>query len=267
MESAGSDPALLASGGIELDVTGERATITLSRPQRLNAMTPATWLALAMVGETLPASVRVVVVRGAGRAFSAGLDQRAFSDAEIDGLPGIRELVRMPGRHADAVIASYQAGFSWLRHPARVTIAAVQGYAIGAGFQLALACDLRIVASDARFRMAEPMLGLVPDLGGTGPLVRAVGYARAVEICLTGRWVGAEEAVATGLAVRAVPNDALDATVDPLVSELLAVPAGAATETLALLLAAEEGRDPAQQLAAERAAQLRRLRALMSEQS
>ena len=96
-------------------------------------------------------------------------------------------------------IASYQAGFSWLRRPEFISVAAVQGHAVGAGFQLALACDLRIAASDAQFRMAEPSLGLVPDLGGTQVLVDLVGYSRALEICATNRSVGAEEADRMGL--------------------------------------------------------------------
>ena len=77
-----------------------------------------------------------------------------------------------------------------------MSIAAVQGHAIGAGFQLALACDLRVVADDVQFAMRETSLGLVPDLTGTHPLVGLVGYARALEICVTGRFVHAEEAVA-----------------------------------------------------------------------
>jgi enoyl-CoA hydratase/carnithine racemase len=256
------DPELLRRGGLVLDVDGPRATITLARPDRLNAQTPLTWLALRAIGEGLPGDVRVVVVRGEGRAFSAGLDKRAFTAEEIDGLPGITRLARMPDDEADAAIAGFQAGFSWLRHPARVTVAAVQGHAIGGGFQLALACDVRVVAEDVQFCMAETGLGIVPDLGGTFPLVHAVGYARAVEICLTGRRIGAAEAVATGLALRAVPPADLAAAVDELATALVSAPAGAAAETLGLLAGVADGLDPAAALAAERAAQLRRLRSL-----
>src|SRR5262249_59140551 len=101
----------------------------------------------------------------------------------------------MPPEKAAEQIAEFQAGFTWLGRPDVVSIAAVQGHAIGAGFQLALACDMRILTPDAQLTMAEVTLGLVPDLGGTGPLVRLVGYARALEICVTGRRVGAEEAL------------------------------------------------------------------------
>jgi enoyl-CoA hydratase/carnithine racemase len=137
----------------------------------------------------------------------------------------------------------------------------VQGHAIGAGFQLALACDLRVVADDVRFAMRETSLGLVPDLAGTGPLVRAVGYARALEICLTGREVGAAESVALGLAQLAVPRAQLDDAVADLVGALLAPDVDAVRETTALLAGAG-CRSEAEQLAAERAAQARRLRAL-----
>lgn len=248
--------------GLTLVVDGPRATITLDRPEVLNAQTPATWEALRVIGESLAPDVRVVVVRGAGRAFSAGLDKRFFTAREVDGQPGIVGIGQMSDHIADATIAAFQAGFAWLRTPDRVTIAAVQGHAIGGGFQLALACDLRIVADDVQFCMAEPKLGIVPDLGGTHPLVRAVGYSRAVEICLTGRRIGAEESVASGLALRAVPRAELDEAVDDLVASLLAVPHGAATETLGLLAAVADGIDAASALAAERAAQIRRLRSL-----
>jgi enoyl-CoA hydratase/carnithine racemase len=255
-------PDLLRRAGLALDLDGGRATVTLSRPEVLNAQGPQTWEALRAIGESLTDDVRVVVVRGAGRAFSAGLDRRLFTAEEVDGRPGLIGVSRLAPEEADLAIAGWQAGFAWLRDPARVTVAAVQGHAIGAGFQLALACDLRLVADDVAFRMAEPTLGLVPDLGGTYPLVHAVGYSAAVDICLTGRQVGAEEAVRRGLALRSVPAAELDSAVDELVTALLAVPANAAAETLALLSAVADGADPADALAAERAAQIRCIQAL-----
>jgi enoyl-CoA hydratase/carnithine racemase len=262
MTTAVIDPELLRRGGLALDVDGPRATITLARPEVLNAQTPLMWEALRAIGESLPDEVRVVVVRGAGRAFSAGLDKRFFTAPEVDGQPGITGLATLSDEEADTTIAAFQMGFSWLREPTRLTVAAVQGHAIGAGFQLALACDLRIVADDVQFCMAETSLGIVPDLGGTYPLVHAVGYARAVDICLSGRRVGADEAVAIGLALRAVPPAELDAAVDASVASLVAAPQKAAAETLGLLAGVADGTDPAAALAAERAAQLRRIRSL-----
>lgn len=109
--------------------------------------------------------------------------------------------------------------------------------------------------------MRETGLGLVPDLTGTHPLVSLVGYGRAVEMCLTGRFVQAAEAVSTGLANLAVPVDQLDATVGELASAILAAPRDAVIETKALLQGAAD-RTYDEQRAAERAAQSRRLRAL-----
>lgn len=207
----------------------------------------------------------MVVVRGEGRSFSAGLDRRLFEAEEVDGAPGLMSLASRPVEQGDAEIAAFQQGFSWLRDPERVTIAAVQGHAIGAGFQLALACDMRVLTTDATLRMAETSLGLVPDLGGTLPLVRAVGYSRAADICLTGREVAAEEAARIGLANSVVEPDELEAATDRLVEAITRSPAGAVRETLALLSQAEEAEDPEQQFAAERAAQLRRLRELVGD--
>lgn len=155
----------------------------------------------------------------------------------------------------------YQEGFTWWRRSDIVSIAAVQGHAIGAGFQLALACDLRVVADDVQFAMRETSLGLVPDLTGTHPLVGLVGYARALEICATGRFVTAEEAVSTGLANLAVPVGQLDEAVRDLGAALLAAPRDALVETKALLQGAVD-RTYEDQRVAERAAQGRRLRDL-----
>jgi enoyl-CoA hydratase/carnithine racemase len=235
--------------------------VTLSRPERLNAQTPHTWIWLRRVGLDLPGPVRVVVVRGAGRAFSAGLDRAMFSVDGVDGAPGLMALAAAPAEDAIATIAGYQEAFGWLARPDLVSVAAVQGHAIGAGFQLALACDLRVVADDAQFSMAETSLGLVPDLGGTKRLVELVGYSRATEICLTGRRVAADEALRIGLASAVVPGDDLDGAVDATVQALLKPPRDALIETKALLLAAS-GRSQSEQELAEREAQHRRLRAL-----
>jgi len=187
--------------------------------------------------------VRVVIVRGAGPSFSSGLDRAVMGTTLTVG---------------DEQIAAFQDGFAWLGRPELISVAAVHGYALGAGCQLALACDLRVLAEDAQLSLPEPSLGLVPDLGGTHPLVQAVGYSRALEICLTGRRVGAAEAYRIGLANAVVPVDQLEAAVLDLVGAVLGPTRGAATETKALLQAAL-GHDVAEQRVTERAAQLRRL--------
>ena len=221
-----------------------------------------------------------MIVRGEGRAFSAGLDLSTVTadsvgrgndsgndsgndrgDASGSGF-SFADMAQRTDDEAAEVIAGFQEGFSWLRRPNLISIAAVRGHAIGAGFQLALACDLRILAEDAQLTMAEVSLGLVPDLGGTKRLVELVGYARALEICVTARRIGAGEADRLGLATSVVPGDDLDKTVAELVAQILAASRDAVIEIKALLARAA-GRDFAAQEAAERAAQVRRMRDLV----
>jgi enoyl-CoA hydratase/carnithine racemase len=243
--------------GLRTSVDGAIARVTLDRPGVRNAQTPAMWLELAGFGAGLPNDVRVVVVSGEGPSFSSGID---LTEAATT----FPELGARPVDEIHDVIAGYQAGFSWLRDPRFVSIAAVHGHAVGAGFQLALACDIRVLTPEAQFAMREPSLGLVPDLGGTQPLVDLVGYSRALEICATTRWVHADEAVQLGLANIVVPVDQLAATVDDLVAALVGVPAGAVRETKGLLLGAAR-RSYDDQLRAEQEAQARRLTALLAE--
>lgn len=253
-------PEDLAAVGLRLEIDGQVATITLDRPDVRNAQTPAMWLALAELGTSLPEDVRVVVVTGEGETFSAGLD-RAMLDPTNAGEGSVLGLLALSDEDASARIEEFQRGFTWLRDPRFVSIAKVRGYAIGAGFQLALSCDLRVVADDAKFSMKESALGLVPDLTGTKPLVEHVGYARALEICATARVVGAEEAVRIGLATAAVPGADLDAAVAELAAALTAPMPGVVSETKVLLQGAAD-RDLDEQRRLEREAQVRRFRAV-----
>ncbi|GAB2773642.1 enoyl-CoA hydratase/isomerase family protein [Streptomyces sp. NPDC054796] len=252
---------LLDKDGVRLTVEGAVATVTLANPDKRNAQSPALWRALTEAGRVLPGDVRVVVLRGEGKSFSAGLDRQAFTPEGFDGEPSFLDMARGPEAELDAIIAEYQEAFTWWRRSDVITIAAVQGHAIGAGFQLALACDLRVCAEDVQFAMKETSLGLVPDLTGTHPLVGLVGYARALEICATGRFVRADEAERTGLANLVVPGEQLDGAVSDLTAALLAAPRDAVIETKALLTGAVS-RTYEEQRAAERAAQGRRLRDL-----
>jgi len=250
-----------SDGWVRTSRDGAVLTVTLDRADQLNAQTPDTWAALAAVGASLDDDVRVVVVRGEGRSFSAGLDRSLFS-AEPGIAGGLGDLGRRSADEAEECIRGYQSGFRWLRSPGVVSVAAVQGHAIGAGMQLALACDLRVLADDAQLRLPEATLGLVPDLTGTSNLVELVGYARAMEICLTGRAVGAAEAQAIGLANVVVPAADLEATVADLVAALTAPQVGASRATAALVRSAVRN-SPEEQDAAERAAQVRRLQELV----
>ncbi|GAT68587.1 enoyl-CoA hydratase/isomerase family protein [Planomonospora sp. ID91781] len=251
----------LAEVGLRFEVDGEIATITLARPEKRNAQTFATWSALARIGDDLPQQVRVVVVRGEGPSFSAGIDLRMFTPEGVPGQGSFASTATLRGEAFDERIAQAQQGFMWLRRPDIVSIAAVQGHAVGAGFQLALACDLRILADDAKLCMKEPALGLVPDLTGTKPLVDLVGLSRAVEICLTARTVGAEEAARIGLAELVVAPGDLTQAVRDLAAALLATNRDAATATKRLLQGAS-GRTLEEQCAAERQEQMARIKAL-----
>ena len=249
------------AAGILVEQVDAVLTITLNRPDAHNAQTPAMWRALADVGGTVDRSVRVVVLKGAGESFSAGLDRRMLTPEGIDGERAFAELASDSDAGFDAAIAVYQEGFTWWRNPQFVSIAAVQGHAIGAGFQLALACDIRIVADDVMFNMKETALGLVPDLGGTKPLVEAVGYQRALEICATSRVVGGPEAQAIGLALASVPRAELDDTVADLTAALLA-PQHDSVIALKDLLTGAADESYEDQCARERISQRGRLRAL-----
>ena len=185
---------VLEAGDVLLDIAGQVATVTLNRPERRNAETPSLWAALAAVPDLLPDDVLVVVVRGAGAVFCAGIDLRMVS---ADGVPGEESLRQVIDRDDAGIrdwIATQQRGYTWMADPRWITIAAVQGAAVGGGFQLALAADMRILADDAKLCMKETALGLVPDLLGTQNLLRAVGYPKTLELCATARWIDAAEA-------------------------------------------------------------------------
>lgn len=254
----------LAAAGLLLQREGPVATITLHRPEVRNAQTPTMWRLLAEVGDQLLAddAVRVVVLRGSGGCFSAGLDRSMLDPTSgADGTETVAGLLALSDEEVSATIDDYQRGFTWLRDPRIISVAAVHGYAIGAGFQLALSCDLRLLADDAQLCMKESALGLVPDLTGTKPLVEAVGYARALEICVSARMVGAAEAQRIGLALEVVPGDRLDETLAALVTSLVTAAPGAVRETTALMRSASH-LDLDEQRRAEREAQVRMFRAL-----
>jgi enoyl-CoA hydratase/carnithine racemase len=263
MTASDIDHDILERAGLRLDVNGIVTTITLDRPATKNSQTPATWIALRAIGANLAPGTRVVVVRGAGDTFSSGLDRRMLTPQGVEGESSLMSLLEMPDGELADTISAYQEGFTWLRRSDIVSIAAVQGHAIGAGFQLALSCDLRIVSEDASFAMREPMLGLVPDLTGTKPLVELVGYSRALELCATARAVGADEAREIGLATLVVPREELQQSVDDLVAALTAPLYGAVSETKTLLQSARV-LDLEEQRRLEREAQVRRFRELAS---
>ncbi|GAA2730443.1 enoyl-CoA hydratase/isomerase family protein [Pedococcus aerophilus] len=260
----GTDDGSRPHPHLRVQQDGPVLTVTLDNTARRNAQLPSLWLALAEVAQGLDASVRVVVLRAEGPSFSAGLDLSVVAGDPAKAPQGEPDLFEIAGRgveEAADVIAGFQRGFTAWAEAEAVVVAAVQGHAIGAGFQLALAADLRVVADDVQLAMRETSLGLVPDLGGTQPLVSLVGPSRALELCATGRFVGAQEAVAAGLANVAVPRDELEATTADLVAALLAAPE-AALRALKPLLRSAVSADRETQLRAERETQAVLLRGL-----
>jgi enoyl-CoA hydratase/carnithine racemase len=200
-----SDEIDQLSDRVTIKVEDGVADVRLNRPDKLNAVDGRMFRALAEAGALLAGdrSVRVVVLSGEGRSFCAGLDLGSFQamagapDPDADG-GGLGGLGATEGRIANA---GQQAAYTWTELPQPV-IAAITGHALGAGFQIAMATDIRIVAPDAKFSVMEIRWGLVPDMTGTQMLPRLVGLDVAKELTLTGRMVSGEEALALGLATR-----------------------------------------------------------------
>ena len=206
---------------VEVRSNGHRADLVLRRPKVLNAMSIEVFEGLAAAADEVAAmeDVRVVVVSGEGRSFSSGIDTSTFGT--VAGSP-------------EEQIARAQSGFRKIAALSAPTIAKVRGHALGAGLQLALACDLRIVARDASLGLLEARYGLVPDLGGTQQLPALVGPARAKKMIWLAERVDGEEAGRIGLAEAVVEETDLDRTVDELAEAIAAAPplAAAATKKL-----------------------------------
>ncbi|MGI8877846.1 MAG: enoyl-CoA hydratase/isomerase family protein [Candidatus Limnocylindria bacterium] len=188
-----SAPARSSTLRVERD--GHVAILTLDRPDVLNAFDEALTdrLGRAMSHVAEDASVRAVVITGAGRAFSAGQDLR-------DRAAAIERSADL--RLGDELRRRYHPAIGAIRSMRKPVIAAVNGVAAGAGFGLAVSCDIRVAAASASFRAGWGKVGLVPDAGSAYFLPRLVGWGHAVDIALTGRTIGAEEALALGLVTR-----------------------------------------------------------------
>jgi enoyl-CoA hydratase/carnithine racemase len=243
--------------GVAVHVNGERMDVVLCDGQRRNAQTPAMWDTFAAIEDLVTPDIRVIVLRSEGPSFSAGLDRAMMTPEGIPGQGSFLDLADYTPAELDAFITRAQAGFTWWQQQPAITIAAVQGHAIGAGMQLALACDLIIAQEDAQFAMRETSLGLVPDLGGTRALVQRVGYPRALEMCGTGRFVDAAEAYALGIAQFIAPDGSLEAFTNEVVASFALAPFGALQALKPLLHHAIDA-EAASQLAAERSAQIGR---------
>jgi enoyl-CoA hydratase/carnithine racemase len=198
-------------GTIEAHAGGARGSITLNRPAQLNPLGLETLHELAEAARWFDrqAELKVVVVAGAGRAFSAGADVSVFADAAAPDALARREAADA-GRVMAEAIESMRA----------VTIARIHGHCVGGAVVLAAACDLRVAAEDARFSIPEVELGIPLAWGGIPRLVREIGAAITRELVLTCRPFGATEARALGFVNRVVAEPELDREVEKLVALL-----------------------------------------------
>jgi len=197
---------------VETEDRGAVRHLILNRPEKRNAMHGELVLA---IGAALRAAadddgVRCVVVRGAGPMFSSGMDVAALG--EVAAAP---ERLRAFRR---ACLEAWNAA----EEMTKPVVCQIHGGCIGGALELALACDLRVMASDAVVGLPETRIGLIPDVGGSSRLPAVVGLGRAKELIMTGRLIGAAEAERIGLVNRVAAPDELDAATGALVDELLA---------------------------------------------
>lgn len=198
-ETSTSDSAAAPEPRVELSTAGAVATIRINAPATRNALTVEIQdgLLAALDGAERDETVRAVIITGAGdKAFAAGAD-----------------LKKLRGYTAgDGIAGRLQAVFDRVESLPKPTVAAVGGWALGGGCELAMACDLRIASSRARFGLPETGLGIIPGAGGTQRLARLVGAGRAMDLILSGRILDADEALAWGLVTRvAEPGELLTA--------------------------------------------------------
>jgi enoyl-CoA hydratase len=204
MSNAAACPDLL------LESRGPVTVLTVNRPDRLNALSRDT---LAQIGQAVRAfaadpAQRALIVTGAGsKSFVAGAD--------------IAELAALGPDEAEEYSRSGQAVMDLIERSAKPVIAALNGFALGGGCELALACHVRIAAENAVLGLPEVGLGAIPGYGGTQRLPRVIGLGRAIELVVTGRRVRADEALALGLVSRVVPQAGLLAEAESLALAIL----------------------------------------------
>ena len=178
------------------EVKGRVALITLNRPKQLNALAPGLMQELGAALHAFDADQEIgaIVITGNEKAFAAGADIGAMKDFDFQ----------------HAYLSNYiTRDWEHIRSVRKPVIAAVAGYALGGGCELAMMCDIVIAAESAKFGQPEINLGVLPGSGGTQRLPRAVGKAKAMDLCLTARMMDAAEAERSGLVSRVVPNDTL----------------------------------------------------------
>ncbi|MEO8904560.1 MAG: enoyl-CoA hydratase-related protein [Polyangiaceae bacterium] len=188
---------------VRLERRAAVAVVTLDRPERMNALSWATVQRLGEIGRELTAdsTLRVCVLTGVGdKAFCAGAD--------------LKERQGMSHAQVREMLSAYRTELRWLSQSEFVSVAAINGVALGGGLELALSCDLRSITEQATLGLPETGLGIIPGAGGTQRLARLVGVARALDITLTQRRIAAAEALSLGLVNRVFPvtESVLDST-------------------------------------------------------
>jgi len=201
----------MAFRNLEISNRGAVRTIIVDRPDKLNALNRETLneltLAFAQAGQD--DAVRAVILTGAGeKAFVAGAD--------------IAEMHGYTPAQAQGFSRSGQRLMSSIERLGKPVIARIQGFALGGGMELAMACHLRVASEKAKFGQPEINLGLIPGFGGTQRLLRLAGRGAALELCLTGAPINAQRAYELGIATRVVTPEALDETVNTLADQLAA---------------------------------------------
>lgn len=230
--TACTEPGSERSFGVRFGRAGPVVTVTLDRPGSPETRGADVIRTLSRLGRNLPGDVRVVVVDGVSLSV-------AGPDVDLDGVDPWEPLAT-----------------DWLRRPDVISIAIIRDQATGIGSQIALACDLRVWSSAARLVVDEVARGTVPSFGSTKRLVDLVGYARALDLCVTGRSISAREAEHFGLATIVASPHQLEDAVSDLVGRVLSADRDAVVEVKALLFGASR-RTLSQQEEAERAAAIR----------
>lgn len=204
---------------IRIDTRGRVGIITLDRPKALNALNRKLMeeVVAAATGFDADASIGAIVITGSDRAFAAGADITEMASKSFQ----------------DMAVENSFAGWDRLASIRTPTIAAVAGYALGGGCELAMMCDIIVAAETAKFGQPEITLGVIPGIGGTQRLTRAIGKAKAMDLILTGRMMPADEAERSGLVARVVPVDQLMETALELASTI-------AAKSLPVTMAAKE---------------------------
>lgn len=202
-----------AHDGISYATNGPVATVTLSRPEALNALTPAM---LTRLGDVLEEAadddaIRVVVLTGEGRAFSAGVDLKALAGREITN-GSVGDILDIPARRATSLLSTM----------GKVTIARVNGFCFTGALELAIACDLVLIANEAKLGDTHVKFGLRPTWGMSQRLITLVGAARARDLSYTARTFTGAQAAEWGIAAASAPLAELDALVGQYVEQILA---------------------------------------------